>query len=191
VLYIPFECEISRNSIEALLTTLRKTDAPQPQGVHIHSPGGEFEFFSELAPAIERRGIVTLTEEARSSAVLLALLGHRRQAMPKATFFFHEVRAFFRVPEAPGQEISMTVSDLDTLFEYEEEVISALKREQIAEWRRRTVSAQDWFVGFMGQKTGLAPGVFRNLMKANATLSAREALRYGIVHEIMPDKRGH
>lgn len=175
--FVPFYRRISAQSVVDLLEDLSKADAPN--GVYVSSPGGRFEFFAELAPAIERRGIVTLSDDVRSAAVILALLGHQRLAMPDSTFFFHEVRTLV------GLEGEVTICDLQEVMDYQER-IEAERREFLEEWLRRMQMAQNWFISFIAEKTGLSPAIFLDLMRQNATLDARDAVHYGIVHQIVP-----
>ena len=176
--YIPFYDTIDRFSIEDLLVSLRAADAPQC--VYVDSPGGAFEFFSSVAPAIHRRGIVTIAGNVRSAAIILSLLGYKRQAFPDSAFFFHEVRAFVNGTD------DVTVCDVEDVLEYQEEMFGK-EREAFQEWLRRMKVAQGWFLGFIAEKTQLPASVFLNLMRSEATLTAREAVRYGIVHEILPE----
>jgi ATP-dependent protease ClpP protease subunit len=175
--FVPFYRRISAESVVDLMEQLGKADAPN--GVYVSSPGGRFEFFAELAPAIDRRGIVTLSGNVRSAAVILALLGQTRYAFPDSTFFFHEIRTLI---ELNG---GVTICDLQEAMEAQERM-EAEQREFFEEWLRRMRMAQNWFIGFIAEKTGIRPAVFLDLMRQNATLDAREAVQYGIVHQIVP-----
>ena len=170
--FILFDRFVSRRSVEGLLTELRMPGAPS--GVFVDSPGGHFEFFSVLGPAIERKGITMLAGDVRSAAVILFLLGHDRQVVPDSSFFFHEVRTLVR-----GEEI--TIADLEAVEEYTEEM-SGRPKEEYQEWVRQMNSAQDWFVEFISRKTGLSRSLFLNLMRSEATLSSGEAIHYGIAN---------
>ncbi|MEK7570128.1 MAG: hypothetical protein AAB515_01640 [Patescibacteria group bacterium] len=172
-----FESQINEHKILDLLNALKQANGPQ--GVYVNSPGGTFEFFSQLGPAIERRGIVTLSGDVRSAAVILALLGNRRYALPDSTFFFHEVRTIV------NESQQVTLYDLDEFLEYEH-YMSGKMREGIQEWRRQMLVAQNWFLRYLSERTGVAIGTLLNLMRSEATLTAHDALRYGIIHEILP-----
>jgi len=171
-----FEEGIDRRKIEDLLKSLRHPNSPRC--VYVNSPGGAFEFFSELGPAIERLGITTLSGNVRSAAVILFLLGHRRVADLSSTFFFHEVRTLV------GDGGVITITDLESVREYDRQM-SGKKREVYQEWLRRMELAQRWFVQFIQGRTGVPASTFLNLMRSEATISPHEALRYGIVHEIV------
>ncbi len=174
---IVFDEEIRRSSVNRLLGRL--CQAGSPRHVIVDSPGGQFDFFSTLGPAIERQGIVTLARDVRSAAVILFLLGHFRQAFPDSTFFFHEVRAMV----GPVGEI--TITDLEEVEEYEREM-SGRGREFYQEWRNQMRAAQNWFLRFVAERTGVPVPLFLGLMRSNATLSSREAVHYGIAHEVVP-----
>lgn len=176
---IPFTGEISESRIVSLLEALQSERTHRR--VLIDSPGGTFEFFSTLSPALVRTGFTAIASNVQSAAMILQLLGHQRLALPDATFFFHEVRT---VLEERGE---VTICDLDEFMDREKE---ALKRfgqahAEIAEWRRRMSAAQNWMLSFIYERTGLSAGRFMDLMRAEATLTAREARQYGIVHEIV------
>lgn len=174
--HIVFDRKLSQFSVQALLEELGQANAPRH--VYVDSPGGQFEFFSCLAPAIERRGIITLAGDVRSAAVILFLLGCDRKAFPDSVFFFHEVRAL--VDE--GGEV--TIADLEMVQEYDREM-SGRRHEFYKEWLRKMRAAQNWFLYFLREKTGLPQATFLNLMRREVTLSAQEAVRYGIAHEVV------
>lgn len=177
--YISFQTTIDRWSVEDLMNELNRANAPR--GVFVNSPGGQFEFFSTIGPQIQRRGITTLAGEVSSAAVILYLLGHERRALPSSTFFFHEVRTL--VDEAG----TITLTDLEGIREFEREM-SGRKREALQHWYQQMALAQRWFVHFIQERTGLSSGVFLNLMRSEATLSASDALRYGIVHRVHEER---
>jgi ATP-dependent protease ClpP protease subunit len=177
--YIPFQTPIDRLSVEGLMTQLNQANAPRI--VFVDSPGGEFEFFSVVGPQIQRRGITTLAGEVASAAVILYLLGHERLALPSSTFFFHEVRTLV------NENGAVTLTDLQSVREFEREM-SGQKREVLQHWYNQMALAQRWFIHFIHERTGLSSNVFLNLMRSEATLSASDALRYGIVHRVRQDQ---
>lgn len=174
--YIHYNGPIDRHSIESMLKALQRPETPRT--MLIDSNGGTFHFFSTLAPAIARQGITTVSGDVRSAAVLLFLLGHRRYALPDSTFFFHEVRAMTSFG-------AITVCNLEDAMEMEE-YMEAEHRENLEQWRHQMRAAQGWFTDYVSQKINMSPGTITTLMRNNTTLDARDALRYGIVHEIMP-----
>jgi ATP-dependent protease ClpP protease subunit len=178
VKYLCFEEKISEETVDGLLLSLQRPDAPQC--VYVSSPGGRFDFFSSRAPSIERRGIITLAGDVYSAAIILFLLGRSRRAFPSATFFFHEVRTLIN-----GHAV--TICDVEMVRRYFEDEVMAEKREVIEEWLRRMRAAQGWFLSFMKEQTGIPTATLLNFMRSKATLSAREALHYGIIHEIVPE----
>lgn len=177
---LSFSGKISRRSVESLLVAMQAADSPQ--GVFVNSPGGAFEFFSVLGPPLERMGLTMVAGDVRSAATILYLLGRRRLALPDATFFFHEVRTLV----GPVGEI--TITDIARVLEYRDR-LAAEDREGIEEWLRRMRAAQSWFLEFLAVKTQVPSSTFLSLMREGATLTAREARRYGIVHEIVEPER--
>ncbi|MCB9798520.1 ATP-dependent Clp protease proteolytic subunit [Candidatus Nomurabacteria bacterium] len=174
----PFFDEITAEGVFTVLRALLSVNPPN--GIYVNSPGGRFDFFSSLGPAIERQGIITLSQDVSSAAVLLTLLGHKRYAFGDSTFYFHEVRAMIG---DPLDEI--TICDIETVID-EQERIEAEDRENLEEWLFQMRVAQSWFLQFIARRTGVRPAVFLDLMRQEATLNAREAVHYGIIHEVLP-----
>jgi len=178
-----FEGEISGYRIEKLLEQLQRNYGSAC--VMIDSPGGTFNFFSRLAPALARSGFVSIGERVASAAIVLQLLGRERLALPESTYFFHEVRTIFR----PGLEV--TICDVEHALEIEEEMARQSKRPQqefLKQWHDQLRRGQEWMLDFMSKQTGLPSSLFLNLMRGNATLSAREAVQYGIVHRVISEE---
>ncbi len=173
---ILFDREICHSTIEQLLTELRLVNAPRV--VYISSPGGTFEHFRTLGPAIARQGITTVSGRVYSAAIILFLLGHRRLAFPDGTFFFHEVRTLV----GPMGEI--TIADLEEVREYEQ-YMEAHEREKLQVWRNNMRAAQSWFIQFLSDNTGVSTSTFLDLVRSEATLTAKEALRYNIIEQIV------
>src|SRR5688572_9220964 len=126
--HIRFEEEIHQSSIEELLNKLRQVNAPRC--VYVSSPGGTFEFFSSLGPAIDYHNIVTVADKVCSAAVILYLLGRTRQALPDSFFFFHEVRTLV----GPSNEI--TIADLESVREYAE-MMSEERQDVYRQWLKQ------------------------------------------------------
>ncbi len=175
--YLEYEGIIERTSVEDLISEIRKPNTPK--AVYVNSPGGKFEFFQTLGPAIERQGITTLSGDVRSAAVILYLLGQNRLAYPDAQFFFHEVRTLVE----PSGTISIT--EMEEVRDFTYRYMDGQTREGFGEWARQMKSAQNWFLNFMTERTGVNKNVFLNLMRKEATLSSNDAVRYGIVHRIV------
>lgn len=180
--FIRFFGEISREKVLDLLQDLR---SDYGKGlVLINSPGGTFEFFSVLAPSLMRTGFISIGSEVESSALFLHLLGRERLAKEDSTFFFHEVRVFF------GLIGEVSVYDLEQALEVERGMKRRWKRSEreFAEWlHSQMVTAQSWALSFIAERTGFPAGRFANLMRSEVTLSAHEAVQYGIVHRVISD----
>lgn len=177
--YYVYDEPISKARITELLGHLQSVDSPR--GVLIHSPGGPFTFFPELASAFDSQEIVTLADSVASSAIIMYLLGTRRLAFPSSMFYFHEVHATIPLK---GDRSNITISDLSYLEECSrmaQEAESSLYEG----WLRDLEDAQSWYLAFMADRTGIDTPLFLNLMQNNAVLTAREARDYGIVHEII------
>lgn len=177
---ISFRGDISKAKIVRLLESLQSDHGRSL--VVVDSPGGEFEFFSQLAPPLARAGFVSVGVRVASAAIVLQLLGAERLAVPDATFFFHEVRTII------GSNGEVSVYDLERALDIEREMKNRLKlpeREFLEHWYSQMVSAQSWMFSFIAKQTGFPPGRFVNLMRNNVTLSAREAVQYGVVQRII------
>lgn len=172
-----FNDTVSRESTVELLNRLRN-QAQMP--VYVSSLGGTFDFFSVLAPTLRRSGMITVSGVVCSAAIILFLLGQRRQAFPNAIFFFHEVRTLVQ----PSGAIS--IAEAEEVEEYAQ-WLAEEEQENFQYWLSSMREAQAWFVDFISRETGVPTGTFLNLMRSEATLSARDALRYNIIHEIVPE----
>lgn len=175
---VSFQGRITPDKVMDMVTTLGSSAAPA--GIYVNSPGGRFEFFSVMGPAIARRGIVTLSGEVASAGVILSLLGHHRFAFPDSTFFFHEVRSIV-------SDQAVLICNIEEALEHQERMCAEM-REGYEEWLHSLRLAQQWFVDFISQQIGVSAAVILDLMRQEATLSAREAVRYGIIHEILPER---
>ena len=173
---IGFDGPIYQSKIAELIRCLQ--EVPVAQKVMINSPGGTFEFFSVLGPALQRQGFTSIGLDVRSAAITLYLLGHRRYALPEAMFFFHEVRAI-----TPHGVIS--ICDLERALEYEKEISES--RENVEERLLGLRNAQSWMLSFMRERTGLPTSVFLDLMRNEVVLSAKEAVHFGLVHRVVSE----
>ncbi|MCG2696635.1 hypothetical protein L6270_01195 [Candidatus Parcubacteria bacterium] len=177
---IGFSSEVSLDSVQCLLKMLQKKRGGG-QMVWIDSPGGSFEFFSTLAPFLLQHSFTSVCRDVRSAAVILFLLGKKRLVLPDGVFFFHEVRAISN----DGHEI--TICDLDAAIDWENERLRSLRREWLEEERIRMRNAQNWMLAFISEQSGISRSTFLSLMRAEATLSAREAVHYGLAHRIVSE----
>lgn len=175
---VRFSGQISLDSIQDLLEDLKRRGSGQQ--VLIRSPGGAFEFFSDLAPQLIRCGFESVGQNVASAAIILHMLGSKRYALPHSTFFFHEVRSIVH-----GSAI--TVCNLDEAIDRMREYEMSYTRETLEEWRNQMRNAQNWMISLVSSQSGIPPSTFLNLMRAEATLSAREAVHYGIAHRIMSE----
>lgn len=168
---------VCQQSIQELIMRVRYT--PTSRIVLIDSPGGEFEFFNTLAPALLRESITTLAGEATSAATILYLLGENRLAFPDATFHFTKIRAI-----ADHDDV-ITILDQDFANDMAE-MLEEEDPEGYAEELRNMQAAESWYLKFLSEHTGIDVQVFLNLMKDEVTLNAVDAMRYGFVHRIVP-----
>jgi ATP-dependent protease ClpP protease subunit len=174
---IPFAERITLPAIEGLVYNLKDDILPT---VYVDSPGGQFEFFSAIGPALQRRGITTLAGNVRSAAVILYILGYQRYATERSQFLFHEVRVYSRIGGG------ITLSDIES-FEQYDKFMSGQGREAYQEWRRQMWAAQNWFARFLSNNVGIESGFFLKLMQKEVVMSADEAMYHGIVHKILPE----
>lgn len=179
---IPFTGEMNAHSVERLIEDLKKANASNI--VYIDSPGGSFDFFFRRAPFLQRRGLITIAGDVRSAAVLLYLLGYQRFALPDSTFFFHEVRALVGSAIYGIQEVK--ICNLEEVLEYQE-YMHGSQREFYEEWLIQMRKAQEYFLNYLSRATGCSVSFFLRLMREEVTLSAQDAMRYGIVHRIISE----
>jgi len=168
---ICFDTAISQDSVEHLLTYLRSANSSDT--ILIDSPGGTFDFFSVLGPAISRLGVTTVANRVYSAASILFALGRERIVHPESEILFHEVR----VMTLDGRHITVgNADDLEALHN------DMRKRptEEFEEWRRQMHNAQDWFIRFMARHTKCSAHRIRYFIEHDAVLTGEEAYRYGI-----------
>lgn len=175
---ISFFREISLGTITELLGELRKDGLGRR--VLIKSPGGTFEFFSIFAPAFIRQGFTSVGYEVSSAAIILFLLGNKRFVLPESTFFFHEVRAIIGAK-------AITICNVDEAIDWAREMSRALSREPLEEFQRQMNNAQNWMLSFISQRTNTEPSIFLDLMRQEVTLSAQEAVYYGLASRIISE----
>jgi ATP-dependent protease ClpP protease subunit len=84
----------------------------------------------------------------------------------------------------------ITLCDLEE-FQAEQERIEGEKRENLSEWVRNMRAAQAWFIDYISSRTGVSRSTLLSLMQNEATLSAREGVRYGIAHRIVEAEENH
>ncbi len=179
---INFDGEVTGPRVELLLEVLNHNYGTSC--VLINSPGGTFEFFSRIAPPLARSGFVSVGLRVASAAVILQLLGRERLALPESTFFFHQVQTIL------GQRNEVTVCDLEYAEEIERELSRRWQLPQgdfIKRWHDQLLRGQAWMLRFISEQTGLPQALFVKLMRDNVTLSAREAVQYGIVHRVISE----
>ncbi len=171
---IDFSGDITPDRVKDLLNNLR--GHPVGRRVWISSAGGAFECFSIYGPPIQRIGFISIGAKVESAANILYLLGHNRLALSDSHFFFHEVRAVIR-------NRSITLTTVEDALDYEREI--SRRHEGVEELLRQMRNAQDWYISFICQRAKITKAALTSLMRAEATLSAREAVRYGIAHRIV------
>jgi len=177
--HINFSEDVSPRAIGSLLAKLQKDG--RGQQVWINSDGGTFEFFSVLAPQLLRQGFTAVGCDVRSAAIILYLLGSRRYVLPDAVFFFHEVRAITK------DGMIITVCDFDEAVDWAKEREMSLRRELLEEERRRMKNTQSWMLSFISEQSGIPQSTFLSLMRSEATISASEAVHYGLARRIVSE----
>lgn len=173
---IIYDRNISREGIEALASSLREFSGDKR--VLINSNGGEFEFFSTLGPALTQQRFTSVALDVCSAANALYLLGSLRYVVPESRFFFHEVRA------VSFDGCSITICDVERALDFEKEIRSE-RCEHAEDLLRGMKNAQSWLIQFMSRQAGIDPHILLRLMRAEAVLTAREAIRYGIAHKLV------
>ncbi len=176
--YLNVDGEINEQNMEALLLQLRKPESSHH--IFVDSPGGRFKFFDTIGPAIENQGVVTLAGDVYSSAIVLYLLGYRRQAFPDSTFFFHEVSALV---DSLGK---ISIATAEEVLDYASDLSKGATTDEYQIWLANMKAAQHWLLSFLTRKTNIPNGTFLNLMRNKVTLTAWDAMQYGIVTEIIP-----
>lgn len=179
--FIEYDRDIDEEGIRSLLGALRRGDSPK--AVLVNSDGGSLTCFDELGPAIKNLEITTMAGDVASSAIVLYLLGRRRLATPRSSFYFHEIRAY--PIYGPGQDVGITLGTFEEAIESVTPDRSAPLRVVTEQWLSEMKSVQTWFVNFISEQTGIPAGVFLRLMRDETVLRPWDALNLGIIHEIV------
>lgn len=175
-----FSGRVDLANVSHLLIDLRiKKDVHQH--VWINSNGGFINFFPLLNGSFNCLQYTAVGEKVCSAAIILFLYGQERLAFPDSTFFFHDVRSRFENGEW------VTVSDLETCMEYMDDAKEFYGKslEEIAKIHHDLHKGQEWMIDFIVQHSTITADKLRILMNEEATLTAQEALEYGMVHRII------
>lgn len=177
---IYFSEKVSLGSIANLLIKLR-IGRRAFQRVRIDSVGGSFNWFPVYERSLKEMCFTTIGEEVQSAAIILYLYGQKRLAFHDSIFFFHQVWV-----EIDGHG-HYTVTDLDEYVECGINTESTLGKshEDIVRIFNTLQKGQDQYMRFIVQRSAIDMETLYHLMREETTLTAAEALCYGIVHEII------
>ena len=129
----------------------------------ITSSGGVLDYALGLYDAIRclRHQVYTVVAgSADSAATLVALAGDRRFILPNATMTIHSPST-----ECGGE--TMDMADVETVS-------------------KRLLTGLNDILAIYAERTKLSRSKLEKLCRAATTLSAKDALRYGFVHKIVP-----
>lgn len=177
---INFSGRIDFANVSHLLLDLRKKKDVQ-QCVLINSRGGFIGFFPCLKSSLEDLSFTAVAEKIYSAAIILFLYGQERLAFPDATFLFHEVRTTLE----DGSWVTMSEVGTDLRSHSDALEIYGKTIDEIATIYREMQKGQEWMIDFIVQHSTIMDSELRRLMRDEVTLTAQEAMEYGMVHRII------
>lgn len=160
--------------------TLRDLQERSLHNLLISSHGGEFEVVRMGLQYLAPRRITTIAEGRVGSAALgLFLCGERRLALPDSDFVFHEGRALHE-----GRFL------METEVEAKIEIARLTGQNDVAQYFAAGLAAfrlgNRLVAKLLHDRTNMSYAtVYRNMRGDGVTLTAREARRYGFIHEII------
>ena len=177
---IDFSGEVNYERICELLVSLRIGKSSH-QCVWIDSFGGTFDFFPRLAASFETLSFITVGIKVYSAAVFLYMHGLERLAFPESKFLFHE--ACIGV-EGHGD---VALSDFGAFLDSSFDILDAhgIKYEEAERFYRKMEESYNLNVKFIAERSTMREDKLRQLVREGTTLTAQEALEYGIVHRII------
>lgn len=174
-----FEGYVDQYSISVFLGEIQQ---PSRQGrALISSEGGQLNPVMEHAFSIGNHQLTTIGDVVASAAVVLYALGSHRLAHPDTTFGFHPLKSKGSLVDNQ----SLTIPELRAkawMAEYLHHPLAFAYWSAARDSQNSLTAALDLLVS----ATQTDRAVFINLMDQHVTLSAEEALRLNLVHQIVP-----
>jgi len=161
-----FEGSVEERNIGDLIERIEKAilgDLSQEIELSIVSLGGKFEYAVAFFDWVRIRGIRLTTiavGEVASAGIYIFLAGQKRKAGKNCVFFFHESSQLFR------SETRLFTTEIERLG-------------------KELVHDQERGNRIVSEVTGLDVATVRTFETAERRLSAAEAVRLGIAHEIV------
>lgn len=169
--------EIKPLDIVNVLNSFREMNS---NSLLLSSNGGSVASFVGLGNHIIERNIsVVGAGPVGSIAVIFFLCGKVRVATPDTTFFIHEAGYV----DCSGERVTKGEAQMRALIcEYENNTMDCLKWEKI--WNGLTYIDQKE-AELISQKTSLSAGMVIELMRSEHEFDIDDALRYGIIQDVV------
>lgn len=176
---LSFTASTSQDNIDHVMMKLQGCAAGQK--VWINSLGGKVKHLLAEAERLEKLRFVTVGHKVGSAAKLLFLLGSKRYVLPEAKFFFHEVVSIDLIL---GRRVTMRDMEVELDFTRFDGRSDLLLESGVRESR----NVQSALISFVKKRSRMSPETIFKLMKNEVTLSAKEAVHYGLADEVISGK---
>lgn len=164
---IPFCVDVTEASIKELLEDIFRQISGRkgvPVILYISSDGGDAPagmYFLKMIKHLKIPFLTVAVHKVHSSALYLYLAGERRYSLPGATFLVHDTRLTLECNRMLIKDLRKVVSRMGFLVKSEEE--------------------------FLAKMTGMKKADLQELSKKDKLMSAEEAKKLGLVHDIFEE----
>jgi len=137
-----------------------------PIVLHLSSPGGDPDvgiFFYKTAKMLRFPLVTIAVHEVASATLFMYLAGQQRDSLPDASFLFHNLK-----------------NGLEGFFE----------RDELRHRLDYMTEDENKIVRILAEATGNTEDAVRKICNKADRMSAEEAQKFGVVHNIIEDKTG-
>lgn len=173
--------EIKEDDVMNVLYAFRKTNL---RSLLLSSEGGSISSFIRWSSHIAEKNILMIgSGPVASLAVTFFLCGKIRVATPDTTFFIHEARFI----DGSGKKTAKGEAQMQALIcKHENDPIGYQRWMSI--WHG-LVHADRMEAGLIAQETSLSAGTVMELIRLGHEFNVDDALRYGIIHDVIDSQQ--
>jgi ATP-dependent protease ClpP protease subunit len=173
--------EIRLEDVFGVVYAFQKTNS---RSMLLNSGGGSIYSFVKLGSYIAERRIITVGSGSVDSLALnFFLCGETRVATPESTFFIHE--SFFH--DNSGKKISKGEAQMKALICEHQGNLNGYRTWNDA-WKNLSFFDLE-LADLISRKTFLSAGTVMELMRKGHMFDVDEAMRYGIIHDVVESRQ--